>query len=79
MSKKIAFIGAGSFGFHAQARKRPADVPGVCDATIALMDINPERLDYIKRAVDRIVEQGKYPAKVVATLDRKEALMARTA
>ena len=53
--------------------------PAFQDVTIALMDINPERLDAIRRACDRIVEEGKYPAKVVATLDRKEALMARTA
>ena len=28
------------------------------------MDIDPERLDYIKRAVERIVAEGNYPAKV---------------
>ena len=75
MSKKIAFIGAGSFGFTRKLVNDLLTFPAFADATIALMDINPERLDYIKRAVDRIVEQGKYPAKVVATLDRKEALM----
>jgi len=37
------------------------------------MDIDPERLDYIKRAIERIVAEGKYPAKVVATPDRAEA------
>ena len=39
------------------------------------MDIDPERLDFAFRAVSRIVEWlGHYPAKVVATLDRAEAL-----
>ena len=38
------------------------------------MDINEERLDFAKRAVERIVEAGNYPAQVVATLDRQEAL-----
>ncbi len=71
---KIAFIGAGSFGF---TRKLVSDIltfPLLTDATLALMDINPERLDYIKRAVDRIVREGNYPAKVIATTDRAEAL-----
>lgn len=75
MSKKIAFIGAGSFGFTRKLVNDLLTFPAFQDATIALMDINTERLDYIKRAVDRIVAEGKYPAKVLATLDRKEALM----
>ena len=75
MSKKIAFIGAGSFGFTRKLVNDLLTFPAFQDATIALMDINPERLDYIRRAVERIVAEGKYPAKVLATLDRKEALM----
>lgn len=75
MSRKIAFIGAGSFGFTRSLVRDILSFPAFQDATIALMDIDPERLDAIRRACDRIVEEGKYPAKVVATLDRKEALM----
>ena len=36
------------------------------------MDINPERLDYISARLDRIVAEGKRPAKVIATQDRAE-------
>ena len=75
MARKFAFIGAGSFGFTRSLVRDILSFPAFHDATIALMDINPERLDYIKRAVERIVAEGKYPAKVVATMDRKEALM----
>ena len=75
MLRKIAFIGAGSFGFTRSLVRDILSFPAFQDATIALMDIDPERLDAIRRACDRIVEEGKYPAKVVATLDRKEALM----
>ena len=71
---KVAFIGAGSFGFTRGLVKDLLTFPLLKDATIALMDINPERLDYSKRAVDRIVAEGKYPAKVIATQDRAEAL-----
>ncbi len=73
--KKIAFIGAGSFGFTRSLVRDILTYPALEDAEIALMDINQDRLDFIKRAVDRIVEEGGYPAKVTATLDRKEALM----
>ena len=38
------------------------------------MDIDEERLDFIKTEVDRIVTAGNYPAKVIATTSRKEAL-----
>ena len=71
---KIAFIGAGSFGFTRKLVKDVLTFPLLEDATLALMDINAERLDYIKRAVDRIVAEGKYPAQVEATMDRAEAL-----
>lgn len=75
MPRKIAFIGAGSFGFTRSLVRDVLSYPALQDATIALMDINPERLDTIRRACERIVAEGHYPAKIVATLDRKEALM----
>jgi len=72
--RKIAFIGAGSFGFTRGLVRDILSYPALADSTIALMDIDPERLDFVKKAVDRIVAAGKYPAKVIATTDRKEAL-----
>lgn len=71
---KIAFIGAGSFGFTRNLVRDILTFPALADTTIALMDIDPERLAFIKAAVDKIVEAGKYPAKVIATTDRAEAL-----
>jgi len=71
---KIAFIGAGSFGFTRGLVKDVLTFPLLKDATISLMDINPERLEMIKRAVDRIVAEGNYPATVETTLDRAVAL-----
>ena len=72
--KKIAFIGAGSFGFTRGLVRDILSFPAFADSTIALMDIDEERLSYIKKAIDKIVAQGNYPAKVVATTDRIEAL-----
>ena len=72
---KIAFIGAGSFGFTRNLVKDILSFPAMADSTIALMDIDEERLAYIKRAVDRIVKDGGYTkATVIATTDRAEAL-----
>jgi alpha-galactosidase len=71
---KITFIGAGSLGFTRGLVRDILTFPLLKDATLCLMDIDPERLDFAYRAVSRIVELGHYPAKVVATLDRAEAL-----
>ena len=74
MSKKITFIGAGSFGFTRKLVRDILSFPAFHDATIALMDIDAERLDVIRKACERIVEAGKYPAKIIATQNRREAL-----
>ena len=71
---KIAFIGAGSFGFTRGLVRDILTFPALADSTLALMDIDQERLDFATAAVNKIVEAGKYPAKVVSTLDRAEAL-----
>ena len=72
--KKFAFIGAGSFVFTRGLIRDILSFPAFADCTLALMDVNDERLAYIKQAVDRIIEAGKYPAKVIVTKDRAEAL-----
>jgi len=71
---KIAFIGAGSFGFTRTLVKDILTFPLLENAELALMDIDPERLEYSTRAVQRIVDEGKYPATVTSTMDRREAL-----
>jgi alpha-galactosidase len=38
------------------------------------MDINQERLDYIEKAVNKVVRAGNYPAKVTATKDHAAAI-----
>lgn len=71
---KIAFIGAGSWGFTRKLVRDLLTFPLLENSTIALMDVDAEKLDFAARAVQRIVDLGKYPAKVEATLDRAEAL-----
>ena len=72
--KKFAFIGGGSFGFTRTLVRDLLTFPAFRDAEIALMDIDEERLDYIRQACEKIVKAGGYPAKVTATTDRVEAL-----
>lgn len=74
MSKKITFIGAGSFGFTRGLVRDILTFPALADSMITLMDIDDERLSAVKKAVDKIVAAGNYPAKVIATKDRVEAL-----
>jgi alpha-galactosidase len=71
---KITFIGAGSLGFTADLVRDVLTFPLLEDAHIALMDIDAERLDFAHKTVSKLIEAGKYPAKVTATLDRVEAL-----
>ena len=71
---KIAFVGAGSLGFTRGLVRDILTFPLLEDATLALMDIDAERLDFAQRACQKIVDMGNYPAKVEATMDRAEAL-----
>ena len=71
---KITFIGAGSLAFTRALARDMLTFPLLEDATLSLMDINAERLEFAQKAVQRIIDLGNYPAKVEATLDRAEAL-----
>ncbi|MEK7397393.1 MAG: alpha-galactosidase [Candidatus Poribacteria bacterium] len=71
---KITFIGAGSLGFTRGLVRDMLTFPLLKDATLCLMDVNAERLDFAQKAVQSIVDKGNYPAKVVATMNRAEAL-----
>jgi Alpha-galactosidases/6-phospho-beta-glucosidases, family 4 of glycosyl hydrolases len=72
--KKFAFIGGGSFGFTRGLVTDLLTFPAFADAHIALMDIDPERLDAIYKGVQKIIAAGNYRATVSATTNRVEAL-----
>ncbi|MBI5725370.1 MAG: alpha-galactosidase [Planctomycetes bacterium] len=71
---RIAFIGAGSFGFTRELVKDILTFPLLKDSTLVLMDIDKERLEYIRQACQLMVDKGNYPARIVTTMDRAEAL-----
>jgi alpha-galactosidase len=71
---KITFIGAGSLGFTSTLVRDILTFPLLEDATISLMDIHEERLEWAKKSVEKLIMAGNRPAKVQATLDRAQAL-----
>jgi alpha-galactosidase len=71
---KITFIGAGSLGFTSTLVRDILTFPLLEDATISLMDIHEGRLEWAKKAVEKLIAAGNRPAKVEATLERAEAL-----
>ncbi|MCL2065888.1 MAG: alpha-galactosidase [Treponema sp.] len=72
--KKIAFIGAGSFDFTRELVRDILSFPAFEGIELALMDIDSQRLDFSRRACEKIVAAGKYRAAVTATSNRAEAL-----
>ncbi|MCL2604242.1 MAG: alpha-glucosidase/alpha-galactosidase [Defluviitaleaceae bacterium] len=74
MGKKFTFIGAGSLGFTRALARDILSYEAFKDAEICLMDIHEGRLAYSKRAIEKLINAGNYPATVTATTDRREAL-----
>lgn len=74
MMTKIAFVGAGSLGFTRRLVIDLLSYEDLADSTLSLIDVHDERLEYARRAVNKIIEVGKYPAKVEATMDRAAGL-----
>ena len=72
--RKIAIIGGGSFGFTRNLVTDILSFPELSESRIALMDIDERRLEFSRRAVQRIIDTGNYPASVSATTSREEAL-----
>ena len=71
---KITLIGAGSVVFTRNLCSDILLVPELQDCTISLMDIDAERLKMAQALVQAIVDHRGLKTKVVASLDRKEAI-----
>jgi len=74
MAKKFTFIGAGSLGFTLGLARDILSFDSFKDCEIHLMDIHEGRLGYAKKAIQKLIDTGKYGATVHATTDRKKAL-----
>jgi alpha-galactosidase len=71
---KITFIGAGSVVFTQNLCNDILLTPALQGSTIALMDIDPQRLEQARDLVKALIERRGLKAKVEATLDRREAI-----
>lgn len=71
---KITLIGAGSLVFTRNLCSDILLTPALQDSTLTLMDIDPVRLERSRRAVETLVARRGLRARVVATLDRREAV-----
>ncbi len=71
---KITFIGAGSTVFARNLLRDLFIFPELHDVTIALMDIDEERLRDTERVATLVSQQADARPKIEATLDRREAL-----
>ena len=74
MSIRIAFIGAGSTVFMKNIVGDALHVPALADATFALMDIDPRRLEESELVARKLIDSMGAPARVETTTDRRRAL-----
>ncbi|MBE6885664.1 MAG: alpha-glucosidase/alpha-galactosidase [Ruminococcaceae bacterium] len=74
--KKIVIIGGGSVKFARAIARDICTFPALSDSHIVLVDI-PVGEKYMiatQKIIQKTIDQGGYPAKVSATLNRREAL-----
>jgi len=71
---KITLIGAGSVVFAKNLISDILQFPELSDATIALMDIDPARLETARVMAERVVRKLGVKARIEATLDRRQAI-----
>ncbi len=71
---RISFIGAGSIVFTRALANDILLTPSLQDAKLVLMDINPERLDLARRAVQAIIDRRGLKATVEATTELRTAV-----
>jgi alpha-galactosidase len=71
----ITLIGAGSYVFTRNLCNDILLTPALQDSAITLMDIDPLRLSWARDLVQALVDQRGLKATVMATTDRREAVM----
>ena len=74
MAPKIAIIGAGGYVFPLRLIGDLLAFPELRDSTVALMDIDAERLERTASAARELVRHHRFPTRIEATTDRRRAL-----
>src|SRR5246500_240481 len=71
---KITLIGAGSLVFTRNVCSDILLTPCLQHSEIALMDIDPQRLEESRQIVQKIVDERKLTARIIASTDRAESV-----
>ena len=71
---KIVLVGAGSYKFAKDIIMDIFLYPEIRDSTVALVDIDKDRLELAAAFARKLVEQNKFKTKIEATTDRRKAL-----
>lgn len=71
---RIVFIGAGSLQFTRALVRDILTFDSLKESTIVLMDIDKQRLMWSQKIVHKLIERTGTKAKVIATMNRREAL-----
>ncbi|MDN5687416.1 MAG: alpha-galactosidase [Brachybacterium sp.] len=71
---KITIIGAGGFVFPFRLIGDILSFPALREATLTLMDINPDKLGPVASATRELVDHHGFPVAVEETTDRRAAL-----
>lgn len=71
---KVAFLGAGSFGFGRRLVSDLLSFPELTDSTVHLVDPDAERLAFVEAVVRRMVNEAQLPTRVEASTERTAAL-----
>ncbi len=71
---KIAFVGAGSAVFAREVITDLLMIDGLDAGTLALVDVDSERLELAQRIVERLVDLGGKRWSVVASTDRTQVI-----
>lgn len=74
MSKKISFIGAGSFGFTFKLVNDILQKPALSECQFSFMDIDQVRLDNLKILLSYLFEKLNYQQPVEYTLSMEDSL-----
>lgn len=74
MAIKVAFIGAGSVGFTRRLIRDILSVEELKETHFALHDISKPNLERVEQLIRKDIRSNDLPARVTATLDRKQAL-----
>ena len=74
MNFRVAIVGAGSIGFTRRLVRDFLSVPEFDHIEFAFQDISQRNLDMVTQLCQRDIEFNKSNARILATLDRREAL-----